>query len=80
MKDFTDREIVIGDIVAFYSVSYKGMRSGRVYNLGEKMVCVEFAPYTSNLLNIKKYKGYPKECIVLESEDPVTLTKISRML
>ena len=67
MKDFNNREIKIGDIVAFYSFTYKGMYSGRVYNLGEKMVCVEFTPYTNNPLNIKKYKGYPKECIVLES-------------
>jgi hypothetical protein len=80
MKDFTDREIKLGDTVLFYSVGFKSMYRGRVYNIGEKMVCVEYNPYNSDPLNVDKYKVYPKQCVVLESEDPVTLTKISRIL
>ena len=80
MKDFTDREIKLGDTVLFYSVGYKSMYRGRVYNIGEKMVCVEYSPSPNYRFNVYKYKVYQKQCCVLESEDPVTLTKISRIL
>ena len=38
MNDFTDREIKIGDIVAFHSSGYKSLFKGYVYNIGEKML------------------------------------------
>lgn len=84
MKDFTNREIKIGDIVAFHSSGYKSLFKGYVYNIGEKMICVEYAPYGDaeyiHLGYIKKHKIYPHQCIVLESQDPVTLTKTTRIL
>ena len=84
MKDFTDREIVIGDVVAFYSSGYKSMYRGYVYNIGEKMICVEYTPYAASprVLNvaIKKHKVYPYQCVILESQDPVTLTNFKRTI
>ena len=62
MKDFNDQEIQVGDEVIFYKVGYKRLMRGRVYNIGEKMVCVEYS--TSPMSNIGKYKVYPLLCIL----------------
>lgn len=80
MQDFTDREIKLGDVVVFYLTGYKSMYRGTVYKIGEKMICVEYNPNPLAPLNVYKYKVYPHQCIVLESEDPITSTKISRIL
>lgn len=84
MNDFTDREIKIGDIVAFHSSGYKSLFKGYVYNIGEKMICVEYTPYAPSPIvpvgYTKKHYVYPHQCIVLESQDPVTLTKTTRIL
>lgn len=89
MKDFTNREIKIGDIVAFHSSGQKQMFQGYVYNIGEKMICVEYLPYPNigylpyphiSTTYTKKHKVYPSQCIILESIDPVTSTNIKRTL
>lgn len=84
MKDLTNREIKIGDIVAFHSSGYKSLYRGYVYNIGEKMICVEYEPYGdvdySSLGYVKKHKIYPRNCVIIASEDPTTLDKISRIL
>lgn len=84
MTDFTGRDIKIGDIVAFHSVSYKSLFRGFVYNIGEKMICVEYTPYAASPhvpnVDTRKHKVYPYQCVVLESEDPITLTKITRVI
>lgn len=84
MNDFTNREIKIGDVVAFHSSGYKSLFKGFVYNIGEKMICVEYTPYAASpivpVVYTKKHKVYPYQCIILESQDPVTLTKTKRII
>lgn len=59
MNDFTNREIKLGDTVAFFSKKFGKTYNGRIYNIGEKMVCVEYSPYFTRPVDIQKYKVYP---------------------
>lgn len=71
MKDFTGREINIGDDVIFFAKMYNNMMQGIVYNIGEKMVCVQFhdKEYRAcSLTKPKTYKIYPDQCIICTSE------------
>ena len=83
MKDFTGRTINIGDDVIFYCKAYKSMQVGKVYNIGEKMVCVQFNFEIGDIIKPKVYKVYPTHCIVFSSEvvdESGKVTRIDRIL
>ena len=71
MKDFLDREIKLGDKVAFQRPRYKTLHTGFVKTIGKICIRVSYEDpiYLFRNSGIREVNIYPSQCIIIESEE-----------